>query len=570
MSQNSKNDTSRPPSQLTKNQKKKLKLKAKREMAKLGALAVKESGMHMNNAISHQSPPRSGGSKRNRKLKLYGKTQAGKNIENAISAEISDKQVARVMLSMALPADYFPVRFADEYSTAPTAIVSLPDTFDDSFGTTANANNTIPINLGMYFSFRSFERACVVLVRDETSTYNFMGRNPWIDTSKIPSASWDLSYSSTQMFPPGPGTSANSATNVYVPLVVPYAIVDAAVPGTKPHGSYWLGSTPDGDPAFEGRCYYVTKGTQFYLEMTTTGLVDNVDWTLLFDAYDSSGHYVDAFIAQTRTNNNNVTYTFPRDAIVCPKLQCSCTNFTSAGSVTLIVNKMQVKYVGVDVWGHRPAKNFAKNFASVGACRILAVSNYYQNTSNNFEKSGEIYQVQAPAGMTWWSFANGDAVKKLVSMGDYRVGKASKGGYSYLRPTSEVVFYPKNHFEVYNDVLVDSYYPFLNDRDNGDAYLVMITDIADNTAKKAVVTSTISIEYQTTDIWRGARPPLPSKGLYGTAVSELVKIPQHHENPLHFKQILGKVRSVIGSALNGILTYGPGALKLAERAAALV
>jgi len=206
---------------------------------------------------------------------------------------------------------------------------------------------------------------------------------------------------------------------------------------------------------------------------------------------------------------------------------------------------------------HLPMNGVTDKLAVLQSIRTTAASIMITCEASALQKAGAVCGYQAPAGNTWYGFATSGNPYSAISQLSGAVCKELKNGmYGFLRPASVLDFsmdvpivldkgsvvkatyslVPEHEFLIIaaKTPEVGGYYP------GGDCYL----------------TACWGVEVRTSDPWFAMIPPQISSTEYSRHLEILKSVPQWHENPLHFSDIV----NFLSGAGKKVLKYGPGIL----------
>jgi hypothetical protein len=222
------------------------------------------------------------------------------------------------------------------------------------------------------------------------------------------------------------------------------------------------------------------------------------------------------------------------------------------------------------VFCHLSIKDLENNVNSLSGVRFNALSLMYTNKAAELYKSGLTVGVQCPQGSDWTEFigtGESSPYSQLSSINDAVAMEARNGIYGFLKPTKPSDFDFKSWIDCRGGSVVASY----EDLDEDVAFLAIANAIpADNGGASQAGQWTIchGIEAGSLDVWRDTQHTSLDPQICDEALNLIRDLPQFYENPLHFADLVSKVKTAVKkyapTILKGIKDYGPTALALAE------
>jgi len=533
-------------------------------------------------------PRKAGGKKRNASVRSLLNTELNSRFGGApasVQARASrGNNFEKVAQSICIPSENWPIRFADKFSAAPTAIAS-PWAAPDTQWTGTDTPNTHDLG-GMTkfqmagFAFRNAERAFVIYnanTAEDLIWYDLFGNDPALASAfgpKIPASTWSV--------------PSNSGLGNWCALHCPFAKVDSASE-ISPHGEILLAG---GDGETEGRYFWMDKGMSSLMVCNSDSLVNySVQrWTpsgIAKTAVTATMRDVPPEVKGLREVRKflkeNPSYKSPqkpeskRNSLNLPEkvntafsLEVIITEsgyyapMFIAGSPDEDITDIEIDFQGnMTTWEHHHLPDFDNNAPSVKSIRISAASMMYTNDASPLNRQGKIAMIQSPEGSSWT-----DLVGPFTLVSELQgavIKNAEKGAYGFLKPTKEDDFTAQKFTKCYGPDIVDSCYPL-----SGDAFLAMTMEVKDLDGQDGYWTFAWGIEYYTTDVWRTISPPVIAAHDYEAGLEFIKSIPQFHENPTHLSDLWNSIKSAAKTVIGGIKQYGPMVMSGAQMLGSLI
>lgn len=166
--------------------------------------------------------------------------------------------------------------------------------------------------------------------------------------------------------------------------------------------------------------------------------------------------------------------------------------------------------------------------------------------------------------MLWSAFALD--YQAVAKPNDASTRPLRNGGFGFMLPSQSKDFDMKCYSTYVNGTLVDSFYPILPDSD----FLIFYAECSDLEGRDAQLTIEYAVEFETDVTWFDVERPTVPSNQWVQIVDSVKYVPQFHDNPDHWKEIWGAIKSGASKALAGIAKYGPQILKGAETVASLL
>ncbi len=455
--------------------------------------------------------------------------RVAKNVLSVARAEHAmDAMIQHIVLSVAAPKEFDPVRLGSTFGSYPTALANpynVLATRSDSF-----TNNS---NTAMGFLFRDPYR---FFIYQQGKPYNSV-----------------------------PSTAASVYTYSYASSPWSISTIGMPVPGYPLNFSGAAGLIPYHGPKLypgrgrgNNRFYYYMSGTA---QFTWTN-VNSAAVTMTYVLYQ---YNADNSIQQVATGSvasgGSATFISTGDGYYGLELAAvSVTQFQ--GTYTITEYTCPTNPPTYPIWCHRSVPDQSNNDLADEATKLYGCSLMWTNEASPLNRQGKLAAVQIPQGRDWRSFTTYDSI---AVQKDAYTHDAVNGYYGFLKPTQprDIDFIENNtHLSagVFGTAWWDMTVPsdFL-------AVAVQITNTPDG--QDGYFTVAAALEYRTSDQWRDTAPPKNSPELVNKAMSIIARLPQHHENPLHLSDIMNGIKSFIGDIWQGIREAVPVIADVASKTA---
>lgn len=227
-------------------------------------------------------------------------------------------------------------------------------------------------------------------------------------------------------------------------------------------------------------------------------------------------------------------------------------------------------------YAHLALPNFAQQFGSIDAFRIIGVSAMFTNTTAAVSRNGQVVGLQADAGTDWRNyqlFESLSEAKKAVSM------ESSQGLYGFLKPAGKQSFELLREFTTAttttgsNDEL--EAFPDISDiafdiLPNEPYLLIGFSADKSLTGTSGYWTLCAGVEFTSNDQWRSLNMACVSPEDLDNACQFLSAVPQWHKNDFHISDLWKTIKGVASDVLDGILNYGPKLISAASVIAPLM
>jgi hypothetical protein len=190
---------------------------------------------------------------------------------------------------------------------------------------------------------------------------------------------------------------------------------------------------------------------------------------------------------------------------------------------------------------------------SVTATRVLAVSSMVSCQAPLLTTSGRVAGVQLPPGSSFVQYMPVDGFDEIATSATAYNGDFKKGIYSFIKPRNAEDLRMRAIFTEASDSTVNGINCELVPI--GGWLVQKATVLADNTSglyngAAAYTTLAFSVEFATTDTWFLAVVPKLTADQMASAMELVKRCPQHHENPMHFSDVLRFLKGATKGALS--------------------
>jgi len=464
--------------------------------------------------------------------------KGGKLSANTVAALSAQGNAAA---SFALPKDLLPIRFSDNYATAPTALARpyylLANDF--SSGSTA-ATPQIPNGQGLAIIFRNPLRSLIfhdpnssnLSSRYDANFINSLGNisNSTIWNVRNNVVTQNLQISAAYMTDHWAGNNANAHPHGSIL----YIGSQNGIKGT------WIDSNGTANASFF--TLTVTFDSSALTNSNPDLNVSNASLTLNLDVNQLNGKVWEDF--QSYSTNLTVTGGVVAPAVfIIYAVESGYYSFSLGVNVTSAINSssgvvmalpLDVSYYQTatsDWLCHLPLPNITAKMATVQSLRMNAMSLMVSCQASELNKAGRVAGLQAPAGIAWQEFVLFDDVS---TANNANTRTLDNGMYCYVKPTSPLDFQMMEPFVIQNNQILGADYPLVPAHD----YMVIVSQTPITTGVIApggntYITTAWGIEFRTTDVWFDLEPPSLTPQKFDAEVIKLRNLPQFTENPFH-------------------------------------
>lgn len=433
------------------------------------------------------------------------------------------------------------IRWASSFSTAPTAMAA-PWTDEDIFRDFHDDSDFFHVAM-----FRSFECASIVYYNNTSALnaiYKFYISN---DTNTgLPATSQTFAIA-----------NMNSLDNY--PLHLPFAIPDLSTQ-IKPHSDYWLGGSLDGTQSKKSRFFWLDVGTIIDLQVTGVANMGTTSVLKFYLNQATNETLFDRAVSSTSLNPVGAG-TISATVLTAGYYSISLDLTIGDASVTLGTFTFNIKSTCNDpIHGHRPAPKFEANYSTLDQWRIPAMTICITNNSTLVQREGRIVANQLPDRENWFDFMN---FATLSSSAGRKHLEATKGVYSYLKPTKPSDFDMKSYLRISSTVpvIADSFYPIF---DRG-SFLAIGMQIDNPLGRTFIMQICCALEFQTTNTFFNLEQSNYKPASFAEAYEALKNMVQFTENPVHFLQLIRMGAKILNTGATVVSKYGPSVMRGVNR-----
>lgn len=197
------------------------------------------------------------------------------------------------------------------------------------------------------------------------------------------------------------------------------------------------------------------------------------------------------------------------------------------------------------VWAQQPLPKIEDVLDSIRNFRIPSVSLMFTNTASPLNRQGQIVGLQLPKETQWFDFIEFDS---LTGTSKAQTLNIVNGMYGFLKPTSPSDLDMRTC--VYLNVDEENEYVF--DLFPRTDYLTIQANVTIPDGRQGYFTPAHHIEFETLSQWFDSDESPLNKDDLDTALRVVGRLPQWHENDLHFSDIWEGIKSFASSAWDGV------------------
>ncbi len=454
---------------------------------------------------------------------IVGMAAANRAVERYTKDKVKQlKDAEAIVKAMALPLETIPVRIPNSFTAYPTAIAKPYYRKVPAYGGTGTAS-------------------------DPSRTACFLFRDPYRGVIMLNSSSDGVNgatYQATNTYATGTGYEPVN----FGPL--------SWISGPQLHGPTMYPGYLDGG----NRTYYYAGTLAASFQLTNSGatpIVVNV-WTWRGDR-DPNLVLASSGVAVAAGATVTLSGAFSAGCYI--GFDFSSTS-SAVQSYTL---KMSYPNTPASVdYGHFSLPYMDNNTASADAVKVYAASMMYTNTASPLNRQGKIVGVQIPRGRYWANFTRYSTLSQM----DSAVSLDSVNGiYGFLKPTQPEDFNFLDESEVAFQSSSRSLCAFKLIPPSD--FLVVAFETTVSGGADGYFTTAWGLEYRTVDSWRDTRVSEMSTEEANLAIKLVARMPQWHENPFHFSDIINWLSDKASDAYEFIKAHLPGVVSGLNTAAAI-
>lgn len=425
-----------------------------------------------------------------------------------------------------------PVRLATLNDCAPTSVVGLHSYVP--INTTTYAGNYPQLGAGSAYAFlfRDPLRAAVVL--------------------KCSVAPWAY----TAYFPGGTGNCLipANAQSVEVPMCPLYLQFTS---GSAPHGAALFPGEVVSDSGYKGGYVWMNPTDQI-----TTYVSSGSSLQYRFFAWTPAGEEQVGYLA------SDGNFTLVAAAGSYPGIVSSnglyirvsaIPSSTSAGTCGYVLKNTSA---ASDCFAHLSTVNIVSHLQQLTQARVNAASLLLSNGAAAQYNDGFLQAVNMPSAVPWYGLVQDDDLSGWGDVSNYYSGKFKKGMYTFLKPSeaADMNFYDYTVVDATTGHPAQVGFPLVRSR----YVAVRVQSNAYNGSYPGLeylLNMSMSIEFQTADMWFDAEVPMELSRDVDEARDLLRHVPNFFENPTHLQAIANAIRGAAGFLRKHITKIG-GALSI--------
>lgn len=201
------------------------------------------------------------------------------------------------------------------------------------------------------------------------------------------------------------------------------------------------------------------------------------------------------------------------------------------------------------MWAQLSLPRISESIDSIKSFRISAVSLMLTNTASPLNRQGQVCGLQLPKQTHWYDYTD---YEELASASKSHTINVVNGMYGFLKPTSpsdmdmDTCVFPVDETET---EYVFSLFPRTD-------YLCIQANITNVDGLQGYFTPCHHIEFETLSQWYSLDLSKLGKDELDNALRVVARLPQWHENDLHFSDIWNGIKSFASDVWSGIKEVG--------------
>lgn len=274
-----------------------------------------------------------------------------------------------------------------------------------------------------------------------------------------------------------------------------------------------------------------------------------------------------ALVSMLSKQTVNVSFYITRSCYIRIRAKVDKTVVAEAlySTPEVLVSRISIKSCS-DFLGHLPVPHVAEKMSAIESVRVNAVACLLTNESPLLQLQGKVVGIQFGASHDWQSALQ---YNDVAGLNNAHQSQLKDGKYGFLKPSQPHDFGLQQPF-IFNDAgeIEDTTYSVIPEHD----YLVIsaqtgvgvsvaqTTEIPQYLGGVCYITPCWGLEFRTSDVW------FPQSTADVMCTSDLLvirRLPQWHENPLHFSDVLNFVKRAAGWSLRVGSALAPLARMLA-------
>lgn len=483
-----------------------------------------------------------------------------REIDAVLESRDAGQLVKAVAASYALPIDMDPIRPADIYAAAPTAITKVLTRQKIAWDP---GNSTIDAQLSRTdwgaMIFKDLSRHIV--------NYSVLGNNPnyaynWLSDLSTMSKTWNINGGAVVDVNPAGAAATPNELQPHGPILY------AGKSGER--SGVWLdgGTTANNTD---------TQLTITFADVTGLAASDVVVTVYRYRA--GEWQEITNWVALIGGGTNFMTLNVLESGYYCFTIDTG--GLSNTWSTTFTV---EASYNNSTTWAHLAANNLFNNLCNIDKFRCFGLGVLYQNEASELNSQGNILGVQMSGNTDWYdglaagpvggaSPGNTNFYNTVFQLRAANSKLLKNGIYGFRKPQGDYELEFRNEIR---KVGLNAYYnngdpgalpsgvsttatAFFNLDDPSD-YLVLAASAKIAGAGDGILVVGMGVEYSTENAWIGVEPAATPKALFDQGIAVLKDVPQWHENPVHWDEILDSISNAatsIAPALRLIPTVGP-------------
>jgi hypothetical protein len=219
--------------------------------------------------------------------------------------------------------------------------------------------------------------------------------------------------------------------------------------------------------------------------------------------------------------------------------------------------------------GHRTIKDLTNRFKIVDNIKVFGCSILYTNTSAFTSNQGQVAMAQIPGTNAWTDNYQYQTIASMNSL-KCKYQPVTNGSYCFLKPGEVGEFNYLSEFVVSSDNsssrisnasgpdgFEDGAFEIYTRSD----YLATVVSQDPVTQRSGIITIANTLQFSTNDNWTEVKLPTYDSAMIEPAMRSLRGISQFHENEFHISDVFNWLKDAAATVVNGVLEYGPIALK---------
>lgn len=463
--------------------------------------------------------------------------------------------VQRIIKDWTMPKDFSnsddcPVRFSSEYTDNPTAVATPWERHVPVYGVTTAPDNSMAAG-----------ETYTVLFRDPLRNLVFYDGNPTNTNWRYDA--WFYPNSSKDGVVEVIGNSYAIADGILDWTSLPVAYAKAYQP-YAPHGPKLYCGAVEG--SFD-RFLWMNKGDSMTVLFTCPGGNANpVNCSARLSYFDGEAPLpLTEQTANFGTNVNNSLPVFFGPVSLSGYYGLQVKSSTT-GVCPDIATAMNISGNG-PVHCHRALPGFEGLMPDIESIRIKSLTMLWTNTAAALVQNGRVSGLQTPASKYWFDYVY-KGIGSINSLDGSVTLQAATGLYGFVKPVQVTDMDLITDWKCASNTadVVYTGFPIIS---RSPMLVFIAASSADPTQLMSQFTTVTSIEFQTNNVFFELEIPSIDPSLFSRSLNSIKGIRQFHENPLHIAEIWNRIKSTAAQIVNGVIEYGPGAIKTAQTLATL-